>query len=207
MRRLNIFLVLILGLFQSLSAQKPFEGKVSFLITYQEFPEGKEAMEHVLPNEATWFISGADTRVESATEVGGETTSLYVSNQDSITVLFKLTGQSVFYRRMKNQPVKFRVAPKQKTMTWNDIVLTRHVLQSADGLIVEAWCDTRYQNTSGTGYDDLMFLPLIFDFQDRGVRMRYTASSMDVYPIDETYFKIPEDRVRVSSHTLQKIVR
>ena len=164
-------------------------------------------MEHVLPMQADWFISGPDTRVESTTEVGGETTSLFVSNDDSVTVLFKLTGQSVYLRRQKKEMTKFRVAPKQKTMTWKGITLTKHILQSADGLIIEAWCDTRYSNTSGTGYGDLKFLPLIFDYYDKGVSMRYSANSLREYPLDETYFRIPDDRVRVSPLTLQKIVR
>lgn len=187
--------------------QKPFQGKISYDIAYQEFPEGKEAMEHVLPHEATWIISGQDTRIESKTEVGGETTSIYMSDDDSVTVLFELTDRAVYLRRPRKGAVKFRVIPKRETKSWNGIELTKHVLQSADGLVIEAWCDIRFQNTAANGYADLKFLPLIFELEDRGVLMKYTANKVVTYPIDETYFKIPEDRVRVSSRTLQKIVK
>jgi hypothetical protein len=71
---------------------------------------------------------------------------------------------------------------------------------------VQAWVDKKHQNPLQTELRGLNYLPLEYTVIKNGITLRMIVRGVKSEPIDETYFLLPENIVRISGSDLHRIM-
>lgn len=191
----------------SLWAQKPFEGRIHYSVEYLSFPEGMEGAELSLPQQMTLVIKGVNYRMQQASALGGELVWIRPAAVDSLYQLFDFMDQKVFLAmEMKPSAARYRIVPKEGSAMIAGASCTRLLMQSASGEHREAWVWEKFMNPLTHDFPSLKFLPLQYELVKNGIHMRLTAKRIVEEPVDETYFVLPTNAVRIDEGILQRIM-
>lgn len=206
MRLFLIIFLIYLGCVGAI-AQKPFEGRIVFKVEYLSLPEGMEGVEQMLPQKSTWMVRGEKTRVVQHVPLAGAQVIVYLPQIDSFYQQIELFDQKMMF----SKPIsffdnRFRVIPKSESKDILGLQVKQVILQNAEGDVLEAWVSNKYLNTKGTELPELKGLPLQFELVRNNIKYRLTAISIIEEPVDDTYFLIPTDVVRIKTSDLQSIL-
>lgn len=205
--RLSIVIVFIFLAYFGLNAQKTFEGRIVFKVEYLSLPEGMEGVEHMLPQKSTWMVRGQQTRVVQHVPLAGWQVIVYSPQLDSFYQQIELFDQKMMFAKpisfLEN---RFRIIPKSESKEILGLNVKQVFLQNAQGDVLEAWVSNKYSNTKGTELPELEGLPLQFELIRNNIKYRLTAVSMNEEPVDDTYFLVPTDVVRINTSDLQSIL-
>ncbi len=188
-------------------AQKAFEGKITYAVTYLDLPDGQVGKKVVLPVKLLAFIDGENLRVQQYTSLAGEWTIIQPADKDSTYHCFYLLDERVMLKRARaRRPARYRVVERDDQQEWEQFQLTAHRLQKADGGFLTAWLDTRYQNPFQLYLPELTYLPLIFELERGGVTMRLTAVEVYEQELDPSYFQVPDNVDVINDEVLLRLL-
>ncbi|NQV53886.1 MAG: hypothetical protein HQ500_11925 [Flavobacteriales bacterium] len=191
----------------SLVAQKPFEGRIHYSVNYLSFPDGMEGAELALPQQMTLVLNGANYRMQQASALAGDLVWIRPDGGDTLYQLFDFMDRKVFLAIPTGKgAAKYRIVPKEGELTLAGVECSRRFAQDASGEHKEIWVWERYKNPLTNDFPSLKSLPLQFDMERNGIRMRFSAERIVEEPIDQTYFTIPSNAVRIDEGILQRIM-
>jgi len=188
-------------------AQKPFEGRIEFEVEYLSMPEGWEGVDKMLPQKATWVVRGGQTRILQHVPLAGWQVLIYRPQLDSFYQQIELFDQQMLFAKpLSFEPNRYRAIPQSETKEIVGLETKKMILQSAFGQVIEVWYTPKFSNTLGTELPEIKGLPLQFEVVRNGIKYRITALSIKEESVDDTYFLIPNDVVRIHVSELQKIL-
>jgi hypothetical protein len=188
-------------------AQKGFEGRITYAVSYLDLPDGQAGKKAALPAELLAFIDGENLRVQQYTSLAGEWTIIQPADRDTTYHCFYLLDDRVMIKRPRaKQPARYRVVARDDQKAWEQFQLTAHRLQKSDGGYLNAWMDERYQNPFQLYLPELKYLPLIFELERGGVTMRLTAIEVDEVELDPSYFQVPDNVSLIQEDILLKLL-
>lgn len=188
-------------------AQKPFIGRITYDVEYVSFPDGMEGAEQSLPQQMTMIVKGQNVRITQQSALAGELLQIHQEGVDTIFQIFHFMDRHVLMAApIENRSIKFRAIEKENAKNIANIETHEVYLQSGTGGHLVAWVDKKYQNPLQSELRGLDFLPLEYSVIKNGITLKMTAREVKVEPIDETYFLLPENIVRMSGSDLHKIM-
>ena len=188
-------------------AQKPFEGRIFYSVSYLSFPDGSEGVELALPQQMTLLVNDLSYRMQQSSALAGDLVWIYPNGSDTIYRQFEFMEKKVcFVETPKRDPNKFRVVTKPGEKEIAGAACERVFLQSAKGGHFEAWVNPKWKNPLLFQFPSLNALPLQFEMIRNGIRMRLTAQKIVEEPMDETYFLPPSNCVRMREADLHRIM-
>lgn len=190
-------------------AQKPFEGRIHYAIEYIEIPEELKGMEGALPRETLWVVSQGNTRMEQGTFLGGRQVSIHREGVDSIYQLIEVVGQKMLLSMPLStvDPQQFRVTETAEVKNILGYETQHVVLHDGNGTAFNAWYTAKFRNPAGGELPSLKGLPLEYEFARSGIRVRMIATQLVEEPVDDTYFVIPSEYVRVPKDAYDRWLR
>lgn len=188
-------------------AQRPFEGRVHYQVTYLSFPDGVEGVELALPQSMTLVVRGHQYRMEQTSALAGELVIIHQPEVDSLYQLFEFMDRTVYTAvEAKRGAAKYRVKREDAQQSIAGVPCRKLYLQSSSGRHQYAWADTKHQNPLTLDFPSLAYFPLVFEQERNGIWMRFEAVKVVEEPLDDTYFTIPDHAVRIDERILQKIM-
>lgn len=188
-------------------AQKAFEGRIEFLVEYVDLPPGADGVEAMLPKRATWMVRNQQTRIVQHVPLAGWQVFLYLPELDSFYQQIELFDKNMLFAKpLVNEMNRFREIPKEDTKMLLGFELKQSLLQNANGDVLTIWYTPKFRNTSGTELHEIKGLPLDFEIMRNGIKYRLTATKITEEPVDDTYFQVPSDHVRIRIDDLHKIL-
>lgn len=177
------------------------------MIEYIDLPKGFEGVENMLPHRATWVVRGEQTRIVQHVPLAGWQILLYLPKIDSFYQQIELFDKNMLFAKpiVKKQN-RFREIPKEETKEEFGLELKKSLLQSAQGDVLTVWYTPKFRNTSGTELHEIKGLPLDFEVVRNGITYRLKAVKLIEESVDDTYFQVPQNCVRILINDLQKIL-
>lgn len=208
MLRTSLFISILLVTI-GLHAQKPFEGKITYNISYEDMTEDMEGLERMLPQELSMVIKGKTSRAEQVSVFGGKQTFINREGEDSTVVLVDILERKLKYviPQDKRKEERFKVIEKEETKEIKGIKCKKAILQSANGIVLEVWYAPEFENPAGSEYPQLKGLPMEYEISQRGMTLSFKVKSISQEPIDETYFVIPDDYEETSLERINQMIR
>jgi|GEM_PF-611599 hypothetical protein len=202
------FLILLLGFLSAFGqAQKAFEGRIFYDVEYVSFPEGMEGVEQSLPQQMTMIVKGQNVRIIQQSALAGELLQIHRAGVDTIFQIFHFMDRHVLMAApIENKSIKFRAIEKENVKTIANVQTHEVYLQSGTGGHVQAWVDKKHQNPLQTELRGLNYLPLEYTVIKNGITLKMIVREVKSEPIDETYFLLPENIVRISGSDLHRIM-
>lgn len=188
-------------------AQKPFEGRIHYDITYDQVSEEMQGVDRMLPDRMTWIIFGGYSRIEYRFQLGGSYTIIHWEESDTLYMLAEFPQQRVYTTRLIQRPNQLKMMGDQAVRAeCAGHPVSLYLIQSPYGLD-SAWCSLKFQNPKGGDLPLLTYLPLEYEAERNGLHMHLKATRMQEEPVDDTYFTIPTDYVRVSREVYDAMLR
>lgn len=180
------------------SAQKPFEGRVLYAVSYDSVPEEMKGMEHVLPTEMLWVVRGDDSRMEFRLPMGGTQVVIHRAGIDSAFTLTEVLQQKILVvTRSQLQNTRSKVVEANEKKEIDDHKVKKQWVQSTDGHTLTIWSSTKYKNPSGGETSLIEYLPLDYQVFRNGMLVHMEAKSVTEESVDKTYFEVPGSYERV----------
>jgi len=199
---------LLVAIAGHVQAQKAFEGRIQYAIDYIEIPEALQGMEHALPEQSLVVIKDGNMRLQQGTLLSGEQITIHREGIDSLYQLIEVLGVKMQLTLPLEEEVnKFRVIEQQEIKNIMGYEAKHVILQDAMGTVLNAWCSAKFRNPVGSELPHLRGLPLEYELVRSGIRMHLVATQVVEEPVDETYFAIPPDYVRVPKDAYDRWLR
>jgi hypothetical protein len=188
-------------------SQKAFQGVVVYDIEYLYAPEGQEEVVKILPKQLVAYMAGKNLRYQQSTALSGEYTYIQPSGKDSVYHSIYLPNQRVLWSvSQPAQAPRYRLVMMNQSKTWSGFQLSKVRLQSANEKSLEAWVDQSYLNPFVALIPDLPYLPLVFETEQEGFGIRFTAVSSRQELLDPTYFELPDNAERISDAVFERLL-
>ncbi len=153
------------------------------------------------------IIKGHNVRIIQQSALAGELLQIHRSSIDSIYQIFHFMDRNVLMvEPIENKSIKYRVVEMEERKELAGVQGQKMFLQSADGQHVDAWVDAKFQNHLQADLSGLKYLPLEYSIVKNGISMTLFAREIKHEPIDQTYFMLPENVVRIKGSDLQRIL-
>lgn len=207
MRLLKLLTLLLFSV--SVLAQKPFEGKITYKIKYDDLPQEMAGLEKMLPSDLMMVVKGTTSRAEQNSVFGGKQVMINHADHDSTTVLVDILGQKLKYTIPvdKRKVEKYRITEMDETKVIKGYTCKKAVLQTSTGIVIEVWYLEEFMNPAGSDFPKLKGLPLEYELSQKGMTLKFKASSVKEEPIDETYFVVPEEYEETSFDQFNALMR
>jgi len=146
-------------------------------------------------------------RIIQQSALAGELLQIHRAGVDTIFQIFHFMDRHVLMAApIENKSIKFRAIEKENVKTIANVQTHEVYLQSGTGGHVQAWVDKKHQNPLQTELRGLNYLPLEYTVIKNGITLKMIVREVKSEPIDETYFLLPENIVRISGSDLHRIM-
>ena len=191
-----------------LSAQKPFEGRIRYKIQYVYLPDDMKGLESVLPQTCELITNGKDWRLTQSTEIDGDLVMIYLHKSDTVFSQLKVGAEKL--RLAKTHPESdqnVRIVETEKTKEIAGVEVKQCFVKSFEGAAQEIWIEPHFLNLKKAFEPNSKLLPLEFETEVGGVKLKYTAALVSQEPIDETYFVLSSEFKPVSAAVYDRWLR
>lgn len=207
MSRTLVLILCVLSFSFHIQGQKPFEGRIIYDVEYVSFPDGMEGAELSLPQQVTMIVKGENLRIVQQSAIAGELLQIHKAGIDSVYQIFHFMQRHVLMvEPIEDKSIRFRVIEKDEIKNILGVDTRQMYLQSGTGENFYAWVDRKYLNPLKVELSGLKYLPLEYSIVRNGITMKLTARELKHEPIDNTYFMLPENIVRIRNSDLHKIM-
>jgi len=196
----------------TLSAQKPFEGKIVYKIDYPSLPEEMKGMEGMLPKETIVYTKGTKSRSETASLMGNQVV-ISDSKKDYGVVLMDMIGQKIAIeptaeemKDSKERSDKMVVKYLNETKTIAGIKCKKATITSPDEEFpLEVYYTEEYSNYNTNDMKQLKGMPLEYSIKANGLEMRMVAQTVKAEKVADSMFEVPADYQKMTSQELEKM--
>jgi len=208
MHKIGFNILLLLLLSGVMQAQRKFEGRVFYKITYLNIQDSLLGIDHVMPESAILYMRGDAWRLDQRSREGDEI--VWISSGVSDTIYQQLILADECLMVARSFSVVDHKLELQKTDAKSVIAgraSIKWLVKDEHGIKSEAWLMTKSGNPKGFYSGNFEALPLVFDFSHNDLRMRLEAIKVVSEPMDNTYFEVPATCKTLESAAFAKLLR
>lgn len=219
----NSFLLVIIGLITLaptlfLFGQKDFSGVIVYNITFPESTFDAQTLA-MMPKTATLKIKGMKSRTEMSMGMGGSTVSIFDSEKMEGVTLMDMMGQK-FAIATTQEEIKaemdktpdFKVEVTGETKEITGYLCKKAVIQLEEGMDKGSHV-AYFTEELGTGainnnnpiFKDIQGVMLEYSFDQQGMKMLFSAVSVEKKKISDTEFTVPDGFKSVTQEELQNM--
>jgi GLPGLI family protein len=203
----SIFLVALI-LITSLSvAQKNFEGKITYKITYSELPEGAEMFASMLPSEMKYYIKAEKTRIEQDGAMTGSQVMIMDSKLKMLYILMDMMGQKIVMKQdLANDPEvpEPTITNTTETKKIAGYMCNKAIVKTEEGDMVIFY--TTEIPATHDKFNKIPGFPMEYEIRQQGLVMLLQASTVEKSKLENSLFEIPEGYTEKSMEDLQKML-
>lgn len=190
---------------------KPFEGKITFEINYDELPEAIEPYRAMLPKETVTYVKGPKTRVEQTTMGTTVVTVVNSEKKTGFMLMDQFGGKTAYTMDAKDfdkdakTPENMEVTYTKETKEIAGYKCTKaEIKDKKDGNVMTAWVTDEISG-SNKQLSYLKGYPLEYTVKAQmGMTMTMKAKTIDKTKVEDGMFEIPKDYTQKPMSDLQK---
>jgi len=201
-----------------LFGQKDFSGVIVYNITYPDNKFDAQTMS-MMPKTATLTIKGMQSRTEMSMGMGGSTVSIFNGEKMEGVTLMDIMGQKFaiatteadIEKEMDKMP-DFVVETTGETKEIAGYLCTKAIIKvndNGDNGLHEAYftdeLGSGYINRNNPIFRDIKGVMLEYSFDQQGMKMLFSAVSVENKKISDKSFEVPEGYKNVSHEELQNM--
>lgn len=195
-------------------AQKSFEGKVSYTITYNNLPAEMEQMKAMLPSQSVLFLKGNMSRTEQNMGIGGSQVVISDSRNKTGTVLIDGLGGKYFIKVSKadieksekeNPEPSFSYVSGTKTIAGFSCKRAEAKFDGMDEVLAIYYTEEIPADKS-TQFKGLKGFPLEYETASEGFKMTISAKSISREALSDALFKVPEGYKETTMEELSRMM-
>lgn len=201
------------------AGKKPFEGVITYKITYPEADLTPEVM-NMMPKVTTSMIKGNMMKtMMSMGGMGKQSTIINSEDMNSVTLL-DMMGQK-FAIVIPKEELMNEIGEFETSVTYTDetkevaglackkaIVAAKNTA-TGEEMEVVAWFTEKYEvgkiNIDNPLFKDIEGLLLEFEIEQKGLVMKFTATDVKKKKINDSEFEVPEGYKEVTKEELQNM--
>jgi GLPGLI family protein len=210
MKKIIPALCLALAFALSLSAQKKFEGVVTYSISFEKSGLPPDAITMLSGAESVVYIKGDKRRVDMKT-VMQSTASVMDDKAKTVLMTMDVMGQKYMIRMNEADLKKEKDAAPVNSINYLDE--TKEIagynckkaevtMKESDGsvqLFVVFYTDAIPTNDMKNTFEGLKGFPLQYDIIQAGIAMSFTAKSVSKDPVPDSKFELSESGYKVTT--------
>lgn len=199
---------------QNSYAQKPFEGKVTFGITYNDLPPEMEQMKAMLPSESILYLKDNMSRTEQSMGMGGNQVVISDNKNQTGTVLIDGMGGKYFIKVSKadieksekeNPEPKFTYMSETKKIAGYNCHRAEARFEGMEDKLAIYYTEEIPADKS-TQFKGLKGFPLEYETASEGFKMTISAKSVSRETVSDALFKVPEGYKETTMEELGKMM-
>lgn len=172
-------------------AQKSFQGRIHYKVTYLGIADSLEGIDYVLPSIAVLYTNGADWRFEQCVDQE-EVTLLFKYGSDTLLETMNMAGKCVALKKPLTKEILELRLSKQKTKKKIDNVEAElWYLNDLKGNRLPVWLMHKANNPKGFISYNFKLIPLDFIIERGFIKAQYSAFKIVEEALDATYFELP----------------
>lgn len=195
----------------NLSAQKQFEGKLTYTIEYIKIPDEMKGMESMLPSGMVTYIKGSKSRTEQESGMGGQNIIIHDSEKEETMVLMDLLGQKMAIvpsaeeqKEAKVEMDKMEVELVDESKTVAGYACKKALISSPEMDFPMAVYYTEELQNNSVDFAKIPGMPLEYVTELQGMKMKVVATSVEKNKVGGNLFEIPSDYEKLTGEELQK---
>lgn len=215
----KLLLILLVSQFlywtsQNSFAQKPFEGKVTYSISYTNLPPEMEQMKGMLPSESVLYIKGNMSRSEQNMGMGGNQVVISDSKNKTGTVLIdgfngkyfiKVSKDEIEKTEKEHPEPKFTYVNETKKIAGYNCKRAEAKFEGMDEVLAIYYTE-EIPADKNTQFKGLKGFPLEYETASQGFKMNVSAKSVSQETISDSLFKIPDGYKETTMEELSKMM-
>ena len=216
MRNTVLIFIVLSSLFlgSAAFAQKSFEGKVTYGITYNNLPPEMEQMKSMLPSESVLYIKGNMSRTEQSLGMGGNQVVISDSKNKTGRVLIDGMGGKYFIKVSKeeiektekqNPEPKFNYESETKKIAGYNCNKAEAKFEGMEEMLAIFYTE-EIPADKNTQFKGLKGFPLEYETASGGFKMTISAKSVSREAVSDALFKIPEGYKETTMEELSKMM-
>ncbi len=195
-------------------AQKPFEGKVTYGISYKDLPPEMEQMKAMLPTESLLFLKGTMSRTEQNIAMGGSQVVISDNKNKTGIMLLDGMGEKYFIKISKAEIEKSEKENPEPSFTYLEETKKiagfncKKAQAKFEGMeeSLAIFYTMEIPSDKSSQFKGLRGFPLEYETASGGLKMTISAKSVNKEPVPDALFTIPSGYKETSMEELGKMM-
>lgn len=199
----------------NVSAQKDFQGTITYGLDYIELPAQMEGMEGMLPKEMSVTIKGDLSRIDQSLGMGMRQTSIVDQKNNTIVMLMDMMGQKMKMEmpldemdekeKKKKSDIKIDYVDGEKEIAGFKCKKALISSKGQDGE-VEVYYTEELPGSASREFEGLKGYPLEFGRNQQGMSIRISATKVDQSKVDDSKFETPDGYTDMDPAMIEKMM-
>ena len=195
-------------------AQNPFEGKITYSISYNNLPPEMEQMKSMLPSESVLYLKGNMSRTEQNMGMGGTQVVISDSKNKTGMVLIDGMGGKFFIKVSKseieksekeNPGPKFSYVNETKKIAGYNCSRAEAKFEGMEEMLAIYFTEEIPADKS-TQFKGLKGFPLEYETASEGFKMTISVKSVSRQPLSDALFKVPDGYKETTMEEIGKMM-
>ncbi len=207
--RMSMFILMTTGIIQTpLFAQKPFEGKITYKLSYENLPEEMQGFSSMMPSEMTLLIKGTKSRMEQSSFIGN---TVSVTDMDIPSSFVEMDFQGQKFRTMVGpEELKEQLGSLEYEYTNESKEIAGYPCKKAiyrdsiDSFTV--YYTEKFNSQIHPQFASLKGFPLEYEIEQGAMKIIVSASEILPQSLDEAIFEKSEDFREVTPEELGQLM-
>lgn len=202
-----VFLVILTGFRYSF---KPFEGDITYSITYVELPEESRDFEDMLANELFMTLSKTNIKVKQELMGGSQVIVTNDANKTS-EMMMEMMGMKIHVHLTKeemeaesNQLEKPVITEFKEYKNILGYKCKKAVLKTSERTI-EVWYTDKIE-AQHTDFKNIKGFPLEYLTTQEGMKVKMTATKVESRKVEDSEFNVPDGYTTYTMEELSKMM-
>ena len=217
MKRIT-FILLLLFIFNNVNAQKVFnEGKIVFEVSIPEEGTGNDAMDQMIPKEATMYMKKEKSRLELLMPMGMNVTTISDAQTKSTVILMDIMGNKMALKnalkdsdkkKVEQSKITVKLLPETKMIAGYKCKKAEITSEKGKKSYVYYTKDIAAGNINAafnSPLGEIDGFPMQFESKQNGGSMKMTVKSIQTMKVDDDKFTIPAGYKETTGEQMSKM--
>ena len=194
------------------TAQKAFEGKVVYVITYDNLPEGMEEFAAMMPSESVLYIKNHLSRSEQSVGMGASQVTITDSKKKTAVLLMDMMGQKLmtkvgkaYFKEIEKKKPKIELLDETKEIAGYTCKKAELTVDSSGNPIIIYYTD-EIPNRMDAPFNGMDGFPLEYELSNEGMVITFSAKEVVKIKVPDELFTIPNGYQEVDMDNLGKML-
>jgi len=193
-------------------AQKAFEGKVVFAISYENLPEGMEQFAAMMPSEMVMHIKNHLSRNEQTMGMGSSQVTITDAKKKTSVFLMDMMGQKLMTKMGKEYFKEINDKKPEVKQLDETKVIAGYTCQKAEitpegtGSPITIYYTKDLPNRMDSQFSGINGFPLEYEISNMEMLITYSATEVLKMKVPDELFDIPDGYSEVDQESLGKIL-